>query len=96
MILINQMDLHKDIIENKEEFYSLAIEYYNKIDEEYREECSISRKSIAILVDHEFIVTPCIEIKLELRSVVKQNKIGNYFLYVNQEKEFVDEFFVAL
>lgn len=88
------MDLDINIIKDKDVFYNLAIEYYNNVDEEYREECSISRKSIAIVVDHEFIVTPCIEIKLELRSVVEQNKIGNYFLYVNQEKEFVDEFLI--
>ncbi|WP_172426730.1 hypothetical protein [Flavobacterium sp. ACN6] len=45
-------------------------------------------------MDHDFIPTPCIEIKLELRSMEEQNRIGNYFLYVNQEKEFVDELLI--
>ena len=29
------MDLHKNIVENKEEFYNLAIQYYNNIEDEF-------------------------------------------------------------
>lgn len=81
------------MIENKEELYGLAIEYYNNIDKDYREECLIIPKSISILLDHDFIPTPCIEIKLELLK--DQIKEGNYILYVNEKKEFVDEFLIT-
>lgn len=87
------MNLHKDIIESKEEFYNLAIGYYNNIDKEYLQECLVIPKSISILVDHDFIPTPCIEIKLELLK--DQKKEGNYFLYVNKKKEFIDEFLIT-
>lgn len=83
----------KDIIANKEEFYNLAIDYCNNIDKDYCEECLIIPKSISILVDHDFIPTPCIEIKLELLK--DQIKEGNYFLYVNEKKEFIDEFLIT-
>ena len=87
------MNLHKDIIESKEEFYNLAIEYYNNIDKEYLQECLVIPKSISILLDHDFIPTPCIEIKLEFLK--DQKKEGNYFLYVNEKKEFIDEFLIT-
>jgi len=86
------MDLHKNIAENKEEFYNLAIQYYNNIEHEFKEADSIIPKSISIVIDHEFISTPCIEIKLELYSQDHQKKIGNYYLYLNMEKHFLDEF----
>jgi hypothetical protein len=35
------MDLHKNIVENKEEFYNLAIQYYNNIEDEFKEADSI-------------------------------------------------------
>lgn len=50
-------------------------------------------KSISILVNHDFIPTPCIEIKLELLK--DQKKEGNYILYVNEKKEFIDEFLIT-
>lgn len=81
------------MIKNKEELYGLAIEYYNNIDKDYREECLIIPKSISILLDHDFIPTPCIEIKLELLK--DQIKEGNYILYVNEKKEFIDEFLIT-
>lgn len=87
------MALYKDMIKNKEELYGLAIEYYNNIDKDYREECLIIPKSISILLDHDFIPTPCIEIKLELLK--DQIKEGNYILYVNEKKEFIDEFLIT-
>ncbi len=63
------MDLNV-IVENKNDYYKLASEYLKKIktielDVDFDE---IIRKSISILVDHDFIPTPCIEIKLELRK----------------------------
>jgi hypothetical protein len=87
------MDLNI-ILKNKEEYYRLATEYYNNIEAESREECLASPKSILILMDHDFIVTPCIEIRLELRSQDEQKIIRNYFLYIDEEKQFVDEFLV--
>ncbi|WKL46249.1 hypothetical protein Q1W71_14935 [Flavobacterium pectinovorum] len=88
------MDLQKEIIENKEEFYNLAIEYYNNIDKKHRKECLITPKSISILIDHQFITTPCVEIKLELIDQDYQKNIGHYFLYIDERKDFVDEFLV--
>ncbi|EJL59511.1 hypothetical protein [Flavobacterium sp. CF136] len=86
------MDLHKNIVENKEEFYNLAIQYYNNIEDEFKEADSIIPKSISIVVDHEFIPTPCIKIKLELYSQDQQKKTGNYYLYLDMAKHFIDEF----
>ncbi|MCD9576867.1 hypothetical protein [Flavobacterium soyae] len=88
------MDLYKNIIEDKVMLYNLAVAYYNNIDEECREKCLASPKSISILMDHDFIVTPCIEIRLELSSQQEQKTIGNYFLYIDEEKVFVDEFLI--
>ena len=87
------MNLHKAIIESKEEFYNLAIGYYNNIDKEYLQECLVIPKSISILIDHDFIPTPCIEIKLELLK--DQKRTGIYFLYVDENKEFIDEFLIT-
>lgn len=86
------MNLHKDIIESKEEFCNLAIEYYNNIDKEYLQECLVIPKSISILLDHDFIPTPCIEIKLEF---LKDQKKKAIILYVNEKKEFIDEFLIT-
>ena len=68
------MDLHKNIIENKEKFYNLAIQYYNNIEDEFKEADSIIPKSISIVIDHEFISTPCVQIKLQLYSNDEQKK----------------------
>ncbi|MFH6945884.1 hypothetical protein [Flavobacterium sp. FlaQc-50] len=87
------MDLNKLIIENKNEYYNLAIEYLKRIDiEEYGQgEFNTSiPKSISVLIDHDFIPTPCIKIRLNL--LLDQKETGKYFLYINQEKEFIDEF----
>jgi hypothetical protein len=86
------MNLYKNIIENKEMLYNLAIGYYNNIEKECKEQELIILKSISIIIDHEFIPTPCIEIKLDLYSQDKQNKTGNYYLYLDMEKQFIDEF----
>ncbi|WP_146194559.1 hypothetical protein [Flavobacterium crocinum] len=82
------MDLN--IVQYKNEYYELAQEYLKKIDFIEVNIVEIIPKSISILIDHDFIPTPCIEIKLELYE--NQIKSGNYFLYLNENKEFVDEF----
>lgn len=88
------MNLLENIIEKKKELYNLAREYYQNINvEEYENaEFNIISKSISIVFDHDFLPTRCLEIKLELRLEDDINKIGNYFLYINEHKEFVDEF----
>lgn len=87
------MDSYKDILGKKEEFYNLAIKYYYNIDKEFLEDISkIVPKSISILVDHEFIPTPCIEIRLQLHHQDDDVNVSSYYLYINEEKEFIDEF----
>lgn len=88
------MDLHKSIIESKEELYSLAMEYYNNIDKEYLEECLIVPRSMSIVIDHQFIPIPCVEIKLELKHQNEQKYIGHYILYIDEIKNFIDEFLI--
>jgi len=88
-----QRDLN--IIQDKDLYYNLANNYLKKIDSieldiDFDE---IISKSISILIDHDFIPTPCIEIKLELFK--DQKKTGNYFLYVDEKKEFIDEFLIT-
>lgn len=82
------MDLK--VIQCKNEYYELAQEYLKKMDILDFNTNEIISKSISILVDHDFIPTPCIEIKLELLE--NQKKTTNYFLYLNENKEFIDEF----
>ncbi|MBB4801292.1 Fic family protein [Flavobacterium nitrogenifigens] len=87
------MNLNLSIAENKIEYYQLAIQYFKNINSEEYENINFSEilpKSISILIDHDFIPTPCIEIKLELLE--NQKKTANYFLYLNENKEFLDEF----
>lgn len=87
------MDYYKDILDQKEDFYSLAMTYYYNIDQEYIDDISkIVPKSISVLIDHEFIPTPCIEIKLQLHHKEENEGISSYYLYVNEKKEFIDEF----
>lgn len=78
-----------------EEYYQLAKDCLQSIDSKIYKNinCEIVPKSISILIDHDFIPTPCIEIKLELLK--DQKKTGSYFLYVNQKKEFIDEFLIT-
>ncbi|OXA82462.1 hypothetical protein SAMN05444397_107227 [Flavobacterium aquidurense] len=90
------MNSNLHIIDNKVKYYQLAEHYFQNIDLDEHERINfdeIIQKSISILLDHDFIPTPCIEIKLELLK--DQKKIGNYFLYVNEKKEFIDEFLIT-
>ena len=90
------MDTYKNILDNKEELYHLAIEYYNNIEEECKEDVvKIIPKSIAILLDHSFIPTPCLQIVIELHHDAEFRKTSKYYLYVNEQKEFIDEFLIA-
>ncbi len=86
------MDL---ITENKNDYYKLATHYLKKIEgiELAADFDEIIPKSISILLDHDFIPAPCIEIRLELLK--DQKTISDYFLYVDENKEFVDEFLIA-
>ncbi|KRB53861.1 hypothetical protein [Flavobacterium sp. Root186] len=89
------MDLNEFIVENKNEYYSLANEYFNNVNiEEYENEKvnAIVSKSISILIDHDFIPTPCVQIRLNLLQ--DQKEVGSYFLYINKDKEFIDEFLI--
>ncbi|MEO4004951.1 hypothetical protein AAFN64_05440 [Flavobacterium sp. CAU 1735] len=89
------MNLQKYILDNKEEYYQLAIEYYYNIDEDHRNDLSkIVLKSISILIDHKFIPTPCVKIKIELHHQTEQKRISTYYLYLSEEKEFIDEFLI--
>lgn len=88
------MDLNT-IYKSKEDYYSLANDYFNKIDSDKLEInflFKIVSTSISILVDHDFIPTPCVEIKLLF--VQDEKEVGYYFLYVDENKVFVDEFLV--
>jgi len=83
------------IYKNRKDYYSLANDYFNKIDSDKWEInflFKIVPKSISILVDHDFISTPCVEIKLLF--VQDEKEVGCYFLYVDENKVFVDEFLV--
>lgn len=87
------MDLLEKTIDNKNELYNLALEYFYNINPEQYEDIqfdNVVSKSISILLDHDFISIPCIEIKLELYK--NQIKTANYFLYVDEKMKFVDEF----
>jgi hypothetical protein len=58
------MDLLERIFQNKKEFYNLALEYFYNINSAIYEDTKfdmIVSKSISILIDHDFIPTPCIE-----------------------------------
>lgn len=90
-----KIDLNKFINGDVNEYYNLAMEYFYKISiQEYQRDefNTIIPKSISILVDHNFIPTPCIEVKLVFLQ--DQKEIGAYFLYIDEKKEFIDEFLI--
>ncbi|CAA9199927.1 hypothetical protein FLA105534_02873 [Flavobacterium bizetiae] len=89
------MDLLERISHNKKELYNLALEYFRNINPEQYEYIQFDKivsKSIAVLIDHDFIPTPCIEIKLNVLQ--NQKEVVDYFLYINAEREFIDELLV--
>lgn len=85
-----QVDLNT--IKDKNDYYELAQEYLKKIDFIELDINEIIPKSISILIDHDFILTPCIKIKINLFQ--DQKEVGVYYLYVNNDKEFIDEFLI--
>ncbi|WP_281231723.1 hypothetical protein [Flavobacterium gelatinilyticum] len=91
------MNLLETTIRDKEELYTLAVKYFKNINPEEYENVkfdTIIPKSISVLTDHDFIPTPCIGIKLELHRHDKLYNRCNYFLYVDENIEFVDEFLI--
>jgi hypothetical protein len=86
------MDIARDILEQKDEFYNIAKLYLSKIEEVDFEIDTVVNKSISILLNHEFIVTPCIEIKIKIYC--KDDEIYLYCLYLSYNKEFIDEFLI--
>lgn len=85
---------------NTEELFDIAISHYNAIDFENVEvkhkNIIIGGKYIAEVNNHDFIPTPCIEIKLDLQSSNTNRIIGHYSLYITNNKEFLDEFLVLI
>ncbi|MFW0739114.1 hypothetical protein [Flavobacterium sp. T12S277] len=91
------MSLLEKTLEDKEELYKLALKYFQNIDAEEYENVkfnTISPKSISILLDHDFIPTPCIEIRLDLYQQEQEFSNCRYILYVDEKKEFVNEFLI--
>jgi hypothetical protein len=87
-----------DLLKSKEELYLLALEYLNRIeaDEFNIGNYKIENNSITYLVDHNFIPVPCIKIELRL---IKNSHIFsnyNYYLYIDDDLKFIDEFLVAI
>ena len=85
------------ICKNKVDYYNLANDYFNKLDSDELEINDLSiifPKSISILIDHDFIPTPCIEIRLDLYQQEQQLSNCKYILYVDEKKDFVDEFLI--
>ncbi|CAM3752208.1 hypothetical protein [Flavobacterium chungbukense] len=81
------MDLLEKAFHNKKAFYNLGLEYFHNINsEEYQdiEFDNIVSKSISILIDHDFITTPCIEIKLDFPKMKK--RLGTIFFMLMKTK----------
>lgn len=80
------MNLFNLNIENKDEYYNHAIEYFNKITVEDHN-CgnfdNIVPKSISILIHHDFIPAPCVEIKLDILQ--NKKRLGTIF-YISASK----------
>lgn len=102
--IINLNKLEKQI--NTAELFMLALEYYNKlIDENLElseelpenitfEDLSIVNKSIAVLLIHKSIECPSIEICLALNLRRHDLPIGHYYLIVDNETKFIDEYLI--
>lgn len=83
------MNLLETTIRDKEELYTLAVKYFKNINPEEYENVkfdTIIPKSISILIDHDFIPTPCIEIKLELQN--NQIKLETIFCILMKTRSF--------
>ena len=91
------MGLLEKTVENKNGLYKLALEYFQNIEVDEYENIDLDKiipKSISILIDHDFIPTPCIEIRLDLYQQEQQLSNCKYILYVDEKNDFVDEFLI--
>ena len=86
-----------EILNNKEDFYNLALNSLKNIKENESIDLELSnlQKSLSILIEHEFIKTPCIKICIIINDKKTNQKKGNYYLYMTKEKEFIDEFLIT-
>lgn len=80
-------------IENSQLYYNLAEDNLLKVDFEGVEIDSkllnAKNKSIAILVDHEFLPTPLTVVSLDL--YVADDVVGMYQIYIDEENIIVDD-----
>lgn len=93
------MDIIETILKNKEHYYALAHSHYNSSDKsDFIITPSLAKnKSISLLLDHEFIFTPAIQIQLSLFIENGLLSIGMYTLYIDQSEEnIIDEFLVII
>ena len=92
------MNIKLDLFNSKEDLYLLALNYLNRIevDEFNISNYRIENNSISYLVDHKFIPVPCIKIELRLikNSYIFSNY--NYYLYIDDNLRFIDEFLEAI
>jgi hypothetical protein len=80
-------------------YYNLAHSYYNACDKSDLEitPSFVRNKCISILLDHEFIHTPCIQIELSLFIQDGLLHVGTYTIYINEiDNNIIDEFLSIL
>ena len=96
---INNKEM-KNILKNKEIYYSKAYEYFKALNLEEDEveidmtSLLIEKKSIVYVVHHNMISSDSIGITLDLFVKYNVFPVGYYTLYVDTEMNFIDEFFV--
>ncbi len=79
--------------------YFIAVEKNNDLEKELpngstTKDIVIKDRSISILLEHDMILTPSFEIRLNLYIRDAILPIGYYCLILDMEKQFVDEFLV--
>ena len=91
---MNKINVELDLLKSKKDLYSLALEYLNRIeaDEFNIGSYKIENNSISYVVDHNFIPVP--SIKIELRLIKNSHIFSkyNYYLYIDANLNFIDEF----
>jgi hypothetical protein len=94
----SKINMKIDLLKSKKDLYLLALDYLNRMDADefnignYR----IENNSISYLVHHKFIPVPSIKIELQLfnKSHILSN--FNYYLYIDDNLKFIDEFLVII
>lgn len=87
-----------EIIENKAYYYDLSHTYFGQLNQkDFIEDLQvplseIRNESISLLLDHDFIHTPSIQVRLELLQDLLT--IGTYTLYIDDLGNVVDQFLV--